>query len=269
MRYRCIALSGGGMRGAAHVGALKAIQEIQGSLEFPDGIYGSSVGSILATAVAFNIPIDTIKEVFRKYHKRSDWLPALSVSHAWGVTSRKGVFSMDRLRATLVAMYTECGIKDIETMRICDAAQPLFIISSNLSTRRAAILTGEVPLLQAILCSCCIPILFEPQVLYGDIYVDATIYVRHIEQIAPPGSLVLKLSGKKTKITPTSSIGEIIAACYFGKDSVNPPNHVCKLSDLKIGVIDEVSDKDREELFEQGYSQTLAFLTKMAAKEGK
>lgn len=269
MRYRCIALSGGGMRGAAHIGALRAVQEVQGSLEFPDGIYGSSVGSILATAVAFNIPLDTIRDVFRKYHKRADWIPALSVSHAWGVTSRKGVFSMDRLRATLVSMFTECGIKDIEKKRICDSVQPLFIVSSNLSTRRAAILTGEVPLIQAILCSCCIPILFEPQVLYGDVYVDATIYVRHIDQVAPPGSLVVKLCGKKTHINSKSSISEIIAACYFGKDSVNPPNHVCKLRDLKIGVIDEVSDKDREELFDQGYSQTLAFLTKMAAKEGK
>ena len=269
MRYRCIALSGGGMRGAAHVGALRAIQEVQGSLEFPDGIYGSSVGSIVATAVALNIPIDTIQDVFRKYHKRSEWLPALSVTHAFGITGRKGVFSMDRLRNTLVSMFTECGIKDIEKKRICDTPQSLFIVSSNLTTRRPAILTGEVPLIQAILCSCCIPVLFEPQVLYGDVYLDAAVYIRHIEQVAPPGSLVVKLSGKRTKITPSSSISEIIAACYFGKDSVNPPSDICKINDLHVGVIDEIVDKDRDQLFEQGYLQALAFMTKMATKESK
>jgi hypothetical protein len=257
------------MRGAAHIGALRAIQEVQGSLEFPDGIYGSSVGSILASAVAFNIPLEKIQEVFQKHHKRSEWLPGLSVSHAWGVATRKGVFSMDKLRGTLVAIFTACGIQDIEKKRICDASQPLFIVASNLTTRRPAILTGEVPVIQAILCSCCIPVLFEPQVLYGDVYLDAAIYVRHIEQVAPPGSLVIKLSGKRTKITPQSSLSEIVAACYFGKDSVNHPSYICKVKDLKVGVIDDVMDKDREDLYEQGYLQTLAFLTKMATKESK
>jgi NTE family protein len=267
MRYRSIALSGGGMRGAAHVGALKAIQEVQGSLEFPDGIYGASVGSILATAVAFNIPLKTIEELFPNYHKRSSWIPSLSVSHAFGIAGRKGVFSMDMLRSAIISMYTAAGIENVETKRICDAQQPLFIVASNLSTRRPAILTGEVPLIQAILCSCCIPVLFEPQVLYGDVYLDSAVYIRHIEHVAPPGSLVIQLFSNQGKITPKSSMSEILAACYFGKDSVNSTNHVCKLKDLNVGPIDDITDKEREEVVGKGYSQTLAFLTKMVAKK--
>jgi hypothetical protein len=256
------------MRGAAHVGCLRAIQEVQGSLEFPDGIYSSSVGSILATAVAFNVPLDTIQAIFPKYHTRSSWIPSLSVSHAFGIAGRKGVFSMDRLRATLVSVFTDCGIQDIESKRICDAPQPLFILASNLSTKRPAILTGEVPLLQAILCSCCIPVLFEPQVLYGDIYLDAAVYLRHIEHIAPPGSLVIQLFGHQARITPQSSMSEILAACYFGKNTANSTNHVCVLQNLAVGVVDEVTDAQRGALIDQGYSQTLTFLTKMAAKKG-
>jgi NTE family protein len=267
MRYRSIALSGGGMRGAAHVGALRAIQEVQGCLEFPDGIYGSSVGSILAAAVAFNISLDTIQEIFPTYHKRSEWLPALSVTHAFGITGRRGVFTMDRLRATLVTIFTACGIKDIETKRICDTNQPLFIVASNLTTRRPAILTGEVPLIQAILCSCCIPVLFEPQVLYGDVYLDSAVYIRNIEQVSPPGSLVIQLFGNRGRITSQSSMSDILSACYFGKDMVNSSNHVCKLKDLNVGVVDDITQKEREEVIEKGYSQTLAFLTKMAAKK--
>lgn len=217
--------------------------------------------------VAFNIPFETIQDVLRAHHKRSWWLPALSVTHAFGVADRKGVFSMSRLKEMVVSMYTAAGIKDIETKKICDAPQPLFIIASNMSTRRPAILTGEVPLVQAILCSCCIPALFEPQILYGDVYLDAAVYVRQIEQIAPAGSLVIQLFGRGNKITPASSMSEILHACYVGNGGLRPESHVCRFVDLKVGVIDDVSDKDREELYEQGYLQTLAFLTKMAAKE--
>ena len=257
------------MRGGAHIGALRAVQEVQGSLEFPDGIYGFSVGAIVASAVAFNIPLETIEAVMRDHHKRSWWLPALSVYHAFGVYERKGVFTMDRLREMLVSMYTACGIKDIETKRISDAPQPLFIVASNLSTRRPAILTGNVPLVQAILCSCCIPGLFEPQVLYGDVYLDAAVYIRQPHQIVPPGTLVIQLYGHRIKITPKSSMSEILSACYFGKGTTDCIEHICVLKDLKVGVIDDVTDNERNELFEQGYLQTLAFLTKMAAKERK
>ena len=176
---------------------------------------------------------------------------------------------MDMLKATLISMYTACGIKDIETKRICDAPQPLFVVAASRSARRRALGTGQGPLLQALLCSGCIPAVCEPQVLYGDVYYDSAVYVRHVEQVAPPGSLVIQLFGNQTKITPKSSMSEMLAACYYGRNITNHASHVCYLTDLKVGAVDDVSEADREELIQQGYSQTIAFVTKMAAKEGK
>jgi NTE family protein len=257
------------MRGAIHLGALKALQEAQGSLTFPNGIYGSSVGAIGAALVAFNISAETIESVFKKYHTRSAWLPASWLGHAWSITSRKGVFPMDMLRNTLVSMFADCGIKDIETKKISDTPQPLFIIASNMTTRRAAILTGEVPLLQALLCSCCVPGLFEPQVLYGDVYLDAFVYTRRVEHIVPPGTLVLVLRDAEEKITPKSSLSDILFACVVGNTKSHDSIDVCYFKNIAVGMLDEVTDAQREELIQQGYSQTLAFLSKMAAKEGK
>lgn len=255
------------MRGAVHLGALKALQETQGSLEFPDGIYGSSVGAIGAALVAFNVPAETIETVFKKYHKRSAWIPTPTIGHAWSISSRKGVFPMDKLRAALVSVFTECGIKDIETKRICDAQQPLFIIASNMSTRRPAILTGEVPVLQAILCSCCIPGLFEPQVLYGDVYLDAYVYTRRVEHVVPPGTLVLVLRDVGEKITPKSSLSDILTACVIGNAKAHDSIDVCYFKNIGVGIIEDVTDLQREEMVQRGYSQTLAFLAKMGAKE--
>ena len=255
------------MRGAVHLGALKALQETRGSLTFPNGIYGSSVGAIAAAMVAFNIPAETIESVFKKYHKRSSWIPSSWIGHAWSITTRKGVFPMNMLRAALVSVFTDCGIKDIETKRICDADQPLFIIASNMSTRRPAILTGEVPLLHAILCSCCIPGLFEPQVLYGDVYLDAFVYTRRVERVVPPGTLVLVLRDIGEKITPKSSMSDILYACVAGNTISQDSIHVCYFKNIGIGVIEEVTAKQREEMIQQGYLQTLSFMAKMAAKE--
>ena len=269
MRYRCIAFGGGGMRGAAHVGALKALQEVQGSLEFPDGIYGSSVGALVAVFVAFNVPLETMMTLMKKYFKLSAWVPYPSVSDVWNISQRKGLFSMTLLRKALVACFNDCGIKDVETKRICDAAQPLFIIASNMTTRRPAILTGEVPLIDALLCSCCIPGLFEPQILYGDVYLDAGVYVRCQEHVTPPGCLAIKLYDQKQKITKKSSLYDILHACYIGVPKSRPDVDICSFKDLDVGIMSELTDKQCEDLMQKGYSQTLTFLTKMAAKEGK
>lgn len=254
------------MRGGAHIGALRALQETQGSLEFPDGIYGSSIGSIIATGVAFNVPMDLIESTFTKHHKLSWFLPSPSVKHAMSMLDRKGFFSMDKLREMLVSVYTESGIKDIETKRICDAPQPLFIIASNMTRRRPAILTGEVPLLDAILCSCCIPGVFEPMVLFGEVYLDAAVYVRYVEQVVPPETLVLQLMPRGTKITPSSSFGDILYACWVGTVTHPPTKNLCCFTGLKVGVLDDVTDEERQELYKQGYSQTLAFLAKRIPK---
>lgn len=257
------------MRGAAHIGALKAIQEAQGSLEFPDGIYGSSVGSIIASFVAFNVPLETMMIAMKKYFKLAMWLPYPSVSDVWSISQRKGVFSMDMLRKAILACFADCGIKDAETKKVSDALQPLFIVASNMTTRRPAILTGDVPLVDAILCSCCIPGLFEPQILYGDVYLDAGVYVRAIEQIAPPNSLAIKLYDQRLKITQQSSLYEILHACYIGVPKSKPDVHVCSFKDISVGIMNDLTDKQREDLVEKGFSQTLAFLAKMAAKEDK
>ena len=249
------------------MGALRAILEIQGSLEFPDGIYGFSVGAIVATAVAFGIDEPTIRAVYAKNNKLSRFVPTPSVSHAWSLLDRKGLFSMDMYRQMLIDVYTEVGIENIETKCLCDAKQPLFIVASNMSTRRPTILTGKVPVLDAILCSSCIPGFFEPQVLYGDLYLDAGVYVRSLETILPPHTLILNLSSKPNKITPESSLGDILHACYVGQKAPALHDNMCHFQNLPGGLISDITPDDTETLMREGYTQLLAFLTKRRAKE--
>ncbi len=58
-----LALSGGGIRGASHIGALRALEEA--GLK-PDMVAGSSVGSIVAALYATGVTVDDIERAFVK-----------------------------------------------------------------------------------------------------------------------------------------------------------------------------------------------------------
>ena len=61
-----LCLSGGGIRGAAHIGAIKALKEC--GIHF-DYISGTSSGSIVATLYACGFTTDEIYLAFKRYAK--------------------------------------------------------------------------------------------------------------------------------------------------------------------------------------------------------
>ena len=54
--FRKLGLGGGGVKGILHIGALRELSKHQ-TLEFPDGIYGCSIGSIIADIPLFALRI--------------------------------------------------------------------------------------------------------------------------------------------------------------------------------------------------------------------
>jgi patatin-like phospholipase/acyl hydrolase len=55
--FQKLALGGGGVKGILHIGALQELSKHQ-PLIFPEGVYGSSIGAVIGTYVAFGLPID-------------------------------------------------------------------------------------------------------------------------------------------------------------------------------------------------------------------
>ena len=267
MKYRSIALGGGGTRGGLHIGALHAVREAKGDLEFPDGIYGASVGAILGTAVAFRVDLAALNEAYNKYFTMSSFLPNPKVDDVLTAVDRKGLFSMQSVEMLIVNVFLELGI-DLRGKRIRDAPQTLFIIASNMTTARPTILTGDVPILQALRCSSCVPGIFEPQVLYGDVYLDAGVHLRCLRQVIPEHTLLIHISGTCGRITPESSLADILFACYSGRATQYFGENVCRIRGVNYSLFGELTQKDRDYLFREGYLQTLTFLAKMCAEEG-
>ena len=116
----------------------------------------------------------------------------------------KGVYSMESFATAVCSFFDACGI-DIRDKVIGDAPQPLFIVASNLTKGVPTLFTKDVPILTALQCSCCIPGLFRPQIVYDQVYVDGGVFVPCLSWLQPD-AFVLTLAKQTTHLTPSKLI---------------------------------------------------------------
>ena len=221
--FRKLGLGGGGIKGILHIGALRELSRHQ-PLHFENGIYGCSVGSVIATYLAFNLPMDDkAVELTKKYLSFDVLLPKPSFNDLRNSLSEKGLFSMDLFETQVTEMFSEAGIQ-IKDKKIGDTLQPLHIVASNITKGVPTIFTKDVPILDALKCSCCIPGVFKPQNLYGQLYVDGGLLVPCISWIQPD-ALVLSLTKQSiSRITP-ETIGSITPLDYMKNMYAMSINH--------------------------------------------
>ncbi len=148
-----LVLSGGGARGFAHIGVIKALREA--GLEI-DSVGGTSIGGIVAAGVAAEWSIEEMTELFRRAfydtNPLSDYtLPLVSI-----VSGRK----VSRL---LRETYGEREIEDLPL--------PFFCVSANL-TRGETHVHRTGLLWQALRASISIPGVLPPVFRGGEVFVD-------------------------------------------------------------------------------------------------
>ncbi len=151
-----LALGGGGARGFAHIGAIKALQEAGIPI---DMIAGTSMGAILGAQHAMGLnPDEMILQSRRAYVGGSDLtdmtLPLVSFRSGRGTTAR------------LQAMFGDRMIEDLPI--------PYFCVSCNL-TRATAIIHERGPVVTWTRVSCSVPGLLPPVPWKGDLLVDGAL----------------------------------------------------------------------------------------------
>lgn len=199
--FRKLGLGGGGIKGVLHIGALQELSKHQ-TLNFSDGVYGISIGSILATYISFGLPLDDkLTYLVKKYLSMEKLVPKLSFKDVSNAFSTKGLYSMNTFEESVVEMFLEVGL-DIRTKTLGDAKMPLYIIASNITKGTPTIFSKNVPLLDAIKCSCCIPAMFKPQELYGQLYVDGDLFVPSLSSIVKDGLVFSLVKKTSAYITP-------------------------------------------------------------------
>ncbi len=148
---RGIVLSGGGSRGVAHLGVLKALEEY--NLE-PDFICGVSSGAIIGAFYADGWSPEAIFDIFQDQH----------------------FFNFVRLSFPITGMLKLSGftklLKDnLSTTNFEDLQKKLLVMATNFNEGAPAFFE-EGDLLKPTLASSSIPVLFSPVKIGTDLYVD-------------------------------------------------------------------------------------------------
>lgn len=268
--FRSIAFGGGGMRGALHLGGLKALLHFQDKLEFPDGIYGYSVGSIVATALAFNLKLEQIQQMIDEFMHLESIVTNAKLSMFTDLFDKCGLFPMDRVEDSIVHAFLKHGI-ELRGKVIADAPQKLFIGASDMTLRKPVFFTGQVPILTAIKASCCIPCFFQPQIVYNHVCIDGGVYMYYFDEYLPKDCLSFIVSYTPMAIHPhmlQGNIFEFLKQLYTGPRHPPTSKYAVWFKEDKVNIIHDLTDNDKKRLVQSGYSQVFTFLTKRLAEEG-
>lgn len=179
---------------------------------------------------------------------------------------------MDLLEDTIVKAFLSQNV-DLRGKTIGDAPQPLYIVASNMTTQTTSVFGKNVGVLDAIKCSSCLPIVYSPQIFGSNVYMDGGILMDSLSTIVPSDTLVLHISEPSQAITPTDlmelSIPLFLHRIYRSTRGKPMTPNTLSLYNTTIGMLHNITQKDKELLCEEGYSQTLAFLSKRLTKELK
>lgn len=173
-----LVLGGGGFKGFAHIGVLRALHErgVRPSL-----IAGTSIGALIAAAYAGGMPFDVMEQI------------ALALT-------KRDLFRIDRLRMVTMRMlapslYLAGPLHDL-VQRIVPAgtfrqlSMPLLVNTVDLE-RGARVIWGlpglqDVQVAEAVYASCALPGFFPPLVIEGRTCVDGAVIDNLPVDIAAP-----------------------------------------------------------------------------------
>ena len=177
-----LVLSGGGARGFAHIGVVRALREAGMRI---DSVGGTSIGAIIGAGVAADWSDEEMLEKYRKAFVdgrplRDYTLPFISL-----VTGR-------RVAHLLREAF---GSRDIE-----DLALPYYCVSANLSAGRAHV-HRRGPLWLWLRASSAIPGILPPVFHRGEVYVDGAV-----------------MNNLPTDVMRSQAVGEIVAVDISADD---------------------------------------------------
>ena len=208
-KYTCL-FGGGAIRGAAHVGVIKALETL--GIE-PTTLAGSSVGSMIAALYAVGYTYDEIADVFLSVN--FELFRDISLGFNQKFALSKGEVFLDWLRDLIERKYyKEAYLKgQCRPVSFKDLNKNLVIITTNMKTfsckEFSNFETPDFEVAMAVRISCCMPGLMRALTVDGEMLVDGDLM---------KGKPMWSLS-KNLKNT-TDRILEIrLEGTYVGKDA--------------------------------------------------
>lgn len=189
-----LVLGGGGAKGIAHLGVLRALKESNIPIDY---ICGTDMGSMVAALYALNndteLTIKTARELFMKNPTPKSDL---------NIIPKRSFYKGKRIDEIFDSYFKDVDIEDLWL--------PFFAVSSNITNPQMHILNkGSVK--DALLASTAVPGLFPPIVIDNEIHVDGGIF-----------------SNVPIDIMMQENIGTLIA-CRVNKDNSKPDSEAVEI----------------------------------------
>ena len=268
-----ISLSGGGIKGTSHIGALKALEESRINFDY---LSGTSSGSIVATLYSIGYTTNEIYEIFEKYAKEIHYIDLENIKK---ITKNflkgnglviDGLNSGIKIKNLINEMCAKKGIyniNDIKTPIIIPAVniknEELYVFSNCIKSGKKDNIQyiNDINIGIAVQASCSYPGIFSPCRFNDKLLVDGGIAEnlpwREVKKAGADKVLSIVFITKEQKCC--NSIFEVLSKSFsilcheLYKYEWDGTDYLLKIELPSIGLLDKSKLKL---LYNEGYKQT-------------
>ena len=268
-----LALSGGGIRGAVHIGVLQALEENNIKIDI---IGGTSSGSLVAVLYAMGYSPIHILELFKRYGKNITSMGKASLINGVGnyIVNKKFNISGINDGKEMEKIYNEFATKK-NIHKISDIKMPIVIPAIDLKDAKEYIFTNfipkeqnkykyitDIPIGSAVRASSSFPAFFCPYEYKDHIFLDGgTIDNIPVNEVKLQGAdKVITVNFKPIEIESKSNVMDIILRTIdimgnkIIEDDIKKSDYILTIpTDDQIGFLDS---NEIKKCYEYGYKTT-------------
>ena len=271
-----LALSGGGIRAAVHIGVLKAFEENNIKIDI---IGGTSSGSLVAALYAMGYSPIHIYELFKRYGKEITNVGASSIINGVGGYIVKKKFNISGISdgKAIEELYNEFASRK-NIFKMSDIKMPIVIPAIDIGDGKEYVFTNrkskksnkiydkyitDIPIGSAVRASSSFPGVFCPYEYKKHIFLDGgTINNIPVDEVFAQGAdRVITVKFEPIKINNQSNVMDIVLRTIdimgnkIIEDEVKKSDYILEIpTDDEIGFLDS---NQIEKCYEFGYKETI------------
>jgi NTE family protein len=267
-----LVLSGGGIKGIAHIGALRAIEELGHSKNITT-FAGSSVGAIIASLALIGYTSDEMYNFILLFD-----IGRIKSIDLKNLLTNYGLDNGIRVEIMLAKLFDAKGFsKDCTFSELYNKTKKTLIVTASCINDKKVynfshIETPDVPVLIAVRMSMSIPLYFVPVIYKGKMYVDGgcmdnfpiRLFDNKLDEV-----IGIYLSELRDIVNDISNVEEFFSStlqCMFEGVKCNAlkgyEKYTIKIDLDKISIIDfQINNEIKKSLFDTGYRVVIDKLT--------